>query len=49
MDLVIAEIVKKIKEESNGVIKIPDISERFPEGHSWTLSGEFDATNGLFS
>lgn len=49
VDLAIAEIVKKVREDNQGHIKIPDISEQFFEASFWKLRGEFDAINGVFS
>ncbi|OXU29030.1 hypothetical protein TSAR_008269 [Trichomalopsis sarcophagae] len=49
VDLSIAEIVRKVKEENQGTIKIPDINQRFIENSIWKPHGEFDAIDGIFS
>lgn len=49
VDLVISGIREKIKEDSNGLIKLPDIKENFSEETLWRPEGEFDAINGVFS
>lgn len=49
VDFIISGIRKKIKEESNGLIKLPDIKEEFSVETFWKPHGEFDAANGIFS
>lgn len=49
VDLIIREVRKKIKEESNGFIHLPDIQESFAEESPLLPDGEFDAVDGIFS
>ncbi|XP_003424265.1 uncharacterized protein LOC100679065 [Nasonia vitripennis] len=49
VDLAIAELVKKLNEENQGKIKIPDLDQNFSTGSSWwATTGEFNAYEGTF-
>ncbi|XP_058806378.1 uncharacterized protein LOC131672881 [Phymastichus coffea] len=49
VDLAVYELVKKIKEENIGKIKIPDMSQNFSTGSSWwETTGEFNSLDGTF-
>lgn len=49
VDLAIAELVRKVREENQGTIKIPDVNQPFSENSMWKPYGEFDAFDGIFS
>jgi hypothetical protein len=49
IDVAINEIVKRFREESNGVLNVSDINQQFSTGVSiFKVKGEFLATNGSF-
>lgn len=43
VDSMVSEFTERIAVESNGVIKVPDVTEKY------AIVGEFSAVNGTFS
>lgn len=47
--MAVAKLIKEIRQENQGIIQIPDLSQNFSTGSSWWEStGEFDTFDGTF-